>query len=206
MQNKLMQILLFISVIFAIPAIAEVNDKADAYDPSGSVFEKITDLEQKKVLWQLEKENAQMQLEMDRMDAERVRIKNEIDSMDGTKNAQAQELELERQRLEIEKQKLEVQKKNIAAAPTPSKRESDKPEPEPEPEVAPIQDKYRLVEIVGAGRQLVATLEDNKTGQRKKVSVGKDLDGYNVDSISLDEGVVLSKEGETQTLGVHVNN
>lgn len=204
MQNKLMQILLFISAIFTIPAIADVNDKADTYDPSGSVFEKITDLEQRKVLWQLEKENAQMQLEMDRMDAERVRIKNEIDSINGAKDAKAQELELERQRLEVEKQKIEAQKKNLAAAPMSGKIEIDRKEPEPE--VAPIQEKYRLVEIIGAGNQLVATLEDNKTGQRKKVYVGKDLDGHNVDLISLDEGVVLSKDGETQTLGVHSNN
>ncbi|MFA7188264.1 MAG: hypothetical protein WC137_02215 [Alphaproteobacteria bacterium] len=206
MQNKLMQILLFISAIFTIPAIADVNTKADTYDPSGTVFEKITDLEQRKVLWQLEKENAQMQLEMDRMDAERVRIKNEIDSINGAKNAKAQELELERQRLEVEKQKLEAQKKNMVTAPMPGKREIDRKESEPEPEFAPIQEKYRLVEIIGAGNQLVATLEDNKTGQRKKVSVGKDLDGHNVDLISLDEGVVLSKDGETQTLGVHSNN
>src|SRR5574344_2936828 len=121
MQNKLMQILLFISVIFAIPAIAEVNDKADAYDPSGSMFEKITDLEQKKVLWQLEKENAQMQLDMDRMEAERARIKNEINSINGAETAQTQALELERQRLELEKQKLESQKKNMDQVQTSNK-------------------------------------------------------------------------------------
>jgi len=201
MQNKLMQILLFISMIFTIPAIAEINGKADTYDPSGSMFEKITDLEQKKVLWQLEKENAQMQLEMDRMEAERARIKNEMDSINNAEDAQAQALDLERQRLEIERQKLEAQKKNASTVQSSGKNIIA--EPAPKPEASPIQEKYRLVEIIGVGRQLIATLEDNKTGQRKKVSVGKDLEGYSVDLVSLDEGVVLSKDGETQTLGVH---
>lgn len=203
MQNKLMKILLFISVIFTLPASAAVSKEADAYNPSGSMFEKITDLEQKKVLWQLEKENAQMQLEMDRMEAERARIKNEMDSMNDDQNTQTQALELERQRLEVEKQKLEAQKKNMSSAQAQSKNTAA--ESAPEPEATPIQEKYRLVEIVGAGRQLIATLEDNKTGQRKKISVGKDVEGYNVDSVSLDEGVVLSKDGEVQTLGVHFN-
>jgi type IV pilus biogenesis protein PilP len=203
MQNKLMQILLFVLAVFTMPAIAETNRKADTYDPSGSMFEKITDLEQKKVLWQLEKENAQMQLEMDRMEAERARIKNEMDSMSNDENAQTQALDLERQRLEIEKQKLETQKKNMSSAQSPSKNVVA--EPASKPEVSTIQEKYRLVEIIGVGHQLIATLEDNKTGQRKKVSIGKDLEGYNVDFVSLDEGVVLSKDGETQTLGVHFN-
>lgn len=199
MQNKLIQFLMFISVIFTMPAISDTNVNADEYDPSGSMFEKITDLEQKKVLWQLEKENAQMQLDMDRMEAERARIKNEINSINGAETAQTQALELERQRLELEKQKLESQKKNMDQVQTSNKTTTV----EPETESSPIQEKYRLIEIVGSGRQLIATIEDNKTGQRKKVSIGKDLDGYLVDSVSLDEGVVLSKDNEKQTLGVH---
>lgn len=199
MQNKLLQILLFISIVFAFPALAEINSNADAYNPSGSMFEKITDLEQKKVLWQLEKENAQMQLDMDRMEAERTRIKNEMEAMSDEGKSKAQALELERQQFEMEKQRFESQKKNISSVQSSNKNVVTAPEPEE----SPIQEKYRLIEIVGAGRQLIATIEDNKTGQRKKVSVGKELDGYNVDTVSLDDGVVISKDGETQILGVH---
>ena len=199
MQNKLLQILLFISIVFAFPALAEINSNADAYNPSGSMFEKITDLEQKKVLWQLEKENAQMQLDMDRMEAERTRIKNEMEAISDEGKSKAQALELERQQFEMEKQRFESQKKNISSVQSSNKNVVTAPEPEE----SPIQEKYRLIEIVGAGRQLIATIEDNKTGQRKKVSVGKELDGYNVDTVSLDDGVVISKDGETQILGVH---
>ena len=198
MQNKMIKIFIIISVIFPISVIADVNVNADKYDPSGSMFEKITDMEQKKVLWQLEKENAQMQLDMDRMKAERARIKNEIESIKGAEAAQIQAIELERQRLDLEKQKLEAQKYNINQMQVSNDNSAGI-----EKESLDIQEKYRLIEIIGAGRQLIATIEDNKTGQRKKISVGKELDGYTIDGISLDEGIVLSKDGEKQTIGVN---
>lgn len=198
MQNKMIKFFIIISVIFPISVIADVNVNADKYDPSGSMFEKITDLEQKKVLWQLEKENAQIQLDMDRMKAERARIKNEIESIKGAEAAKIQAIELERQRLDLEKQKLEAQKYNINQMQVSNDNSAGA-----EKESLDIQEKYRLIEIIGAGRQLIATIEDNKTGQRKKISVGKELDGYTIDGISLDEGIVLSKDGEKQTIGVN---
>ena len=102
----------------------------------------------------------------------------------------------------MKKQKLEAQRKNIDESGTTPTRTSSGGQSEVE-DTSPIQDKYRLIEIVGAGRQLLATVEDNATGQRKKISVGKDLDGYRIDSVSLDEGVIMSKDGETATLGIH---
>jgi type II secretory pathway component PulC len=59
-----------------------------------------------------------------------------------------------------------------------------------------------LVDIIGAGKQLQATVEDTGSGQRKKLSVGKTLDGYTIKSISLDDGVVFLKDGRTETLNI----
>ena len=66
-----------------------------------------------------------------------------------------------------------------------------------------IAKKYRLVNVVGAGAQLQATVEDLNTGQSKRISVGKSLDGLTVKSISLYDGVVfVDKNGDTQNLNV----
>ena len=71
-----------------------------------------------------------------------------------------------------------------------------------EPEID-ITKKYRLVNVVGAGAQLQATVEDLNTGQSKRISVGKSLDGLTVKSISLYDGVVfVDKNGDTQNLNV----
>ena len=56
--------------------------------------------------------------------------------------------------------------------------------PETTPEVD-ITKKYRLVNVIGAGSQLQATIEDLNTGQSKRISVGRDIDGLVVKSISL---------------------
>ena len=66
-----------------------------------------------------------------------------------------------------------------------------------------FSDQYRLINVVGAGSQLQATIEDLTTGQTRKLTVGKALDGYTVKSISLDEGVVfVNADGNTQNLNV----
>ncbi|MCL2749051.1 MAG: type IV pilus biogenesis protein PilP [Alphaproteobacteria bacterium] len=172
----------------------------DDYEPAGSLFQMIADLEQEKIVLQLEKEKAQLQLDMDRLAAEQTRIRNEMDAMSGAGNTQSEAIELERQRLELERDKLEAQRKNLEAptTTTPVKKETAaKVE-----ESSPMAEKYRLIEIIGAGRQLFATVEEVSSGQRKKISVGKTLDDYRVDSVSLDEGVVLSRDGETAILGI----
>ena len=56
--------------------------------------------------------------------------------------------------------------------------------------------------MFGAGSQLQATVQDLANGQNKKLTVGKELDGYKVKSISLDEGVVFVRDGDIQTLNV----
>jgi type IV pilus biogenesis protein PilP len=66
-----------------------------------------------------------------------------------------------------------------------------------------ISKNYRLVNVIGAGSQLQATVEDLNSGQAKRVSVGKKLDDWTVKSISLDDGVVfIDSEGKTQNLNV----
>jgi type IV pilus biogenesis protein PilP len=195
----------FFAVALAMHVYADSEVSADVYNPDGSLFQMIADLEQEKIVLQLEKEKAQLQLDMDRLAAEQARIKNEIDAMSGAGNTQAEALELERQRLELEKEKLESQRKNLENpedAPAKSASANKAARPQVNEEQSSIQEKYRLIEIIGAGRQLFATVEDLASGQRKKISVGKTLDGYRVESVSMDEGVVLSKDGETATLGV----
>ena len=66
-----------------------------------------------------------------------------------------------------------------------------------------ITKKYRLVNVIGAGSQLQATIEDLNTGQSKRISVGRDIDGLVVKSISLYDGVVfVGSDGVTQNLNV----
>ena len=64
-----------------------------------------------------------------------------------------------------------------------------------------------MVNVIGAGSQLQATVEDLSTGQSKRISVGKNLDGLTVKSISLYDGVVFAdKDGTTQNLNVSNGN
>ena len=179
-------------------------DAVAAYDVNNSVFKQITDLEQEKVLMQLEKERAQLDLDLDRLAAEKIKLHMEIDALSGRAEAQQQELETEMARLEAEsarlareKEELETKSSVKAAAPSVAPSVSQKNEEE-----NPITKKYKLVNVVGAGSQLQATVADLITGQNKRISVGKVLDGFVVKSISLDEGVVLVKGSETQTLNV----
>ena len=66
-----------------------------------------------------------------------------------------------------------------------------------------ITKKYRLVNVIGAGAQLQATVEDLNTGQSRRISVGKALDGLTVKSISLYDGVVfVDSQGKSQNLNV----
>ena len=56
--------------------------------------------------------------------------------------------------------------------------------------------------MVGVGNQLQATIEEVSSGQNKRISVGKELDGYIVKSISLNDGIVFEKDGETESLSI----
>ena len=55
-------------------------DAVAAYQVEGSLFQQITELEQEKVLMQLEKERAQLDLELDRLAAEKIKLHMEIDT------------------------------------------------------------------------------------------------------------------------------
>ena len=192
----------------------EVSADAVAnYDVSGSVFQQITDLEQEKVLMQLEKERAQLDLDLDRLAAEKIKLHMEIDALSGRADVQQQELETQMAKLEAEAVRLEKEREKLEAEdekPTASSKSSSGSSSslfaEEEKKDNPISKKYKLVNVIGAGSQLQATIADLATGQNKRISAGRVLDGYVVKSISLDEGVVLVKGSDTQTLNVNNNS
>lgn len=176
-------------------------DAVANYDVNDSVFKQITDLEQEKVLMQLEKERAQLDLDLDRLAAEKIKLHMEIDALSGRAEAQQQEIETQIAKLEAESARLEREKEALKSEPIEKKSSTTSTEIKQEEE-SPITKKYKLVNVIGAGSQLQATIADLSTGQNKRISVGKVLDGFVVKSISLDEGVVLVRGGETQTLNV----
>ena len=231
MSNKMKYVLLFAvaTVVFPIAhAQAEVLDQdieitdtisveknadmdtdmeqvsADAvsdYQVNGSLFQQITDLEQEKVLMQLEKERAQLDLELDRLAAEKIKLHMEIDTLSGRAEQQQQELDAAKAKLEAETAKLEREKQaleNENSVPrVTSKSASD------DSSDIKIDEKYKLVNVFGVGNQLQATVADLKTGQNKKVSVGRKLDDFTVKSISLDDGIVfVTPSGATKALNV----
>ena len=183
-------------------------DAVANYDVQGSLFQQITDLEQEKILMQLEKERAQLDLELDRLAAEKIKLHMEIDTLSGRAEQQQQEIETQKAKLEAEAARIEREKEawlaeaeqektvRKAAASSAPRVEEEKPEVD-------ITKKYRLVNVIGAGSQLQATVEDLSSGQTKRVSVGKVLDGWTVKSISLDDGVVVvGEDGISQNLNI----
>ena len=234
MQNKIKILFVSICVLFGVTSgycdtvfenvvdvIEEVNsndvvaneefsaDAIEDYQVDGSLFQQITDLEQEKVLMQLEKERAQLNLDLDRLAAEKIKLHMEIDTLSGRAEQQQQEFETERARLEAEAKRLEMEKESMMNRQQevqnnkPAKQQSFVAE---EPKDVEIEKNYKLLNVFGAGSQLQATVQDLSNGQNKRISVGKELDGYTVKSISLDEGVVFIKDGEIQTLNVGNKN
>lgn len=179
------------------------------YQVEGSLFQQITDLEQEKVLMQLEKERAQLDLELDKLAAEKIKLHMEIDTLSGRAEQQQQELEAAKAKLEAETAKLEKEKEALkqqeAQASTTSSSVSYQ-QNQQEPKQLSFSSKYKLVNVIGAGSQLQATVQDLQTGQNKRISVGKELDGYTVKSISLDDGIVFVKGTETQNLNIGNGN
>ena len=127
MQNKILVALIGLCVMFSGARAADdviidevvVDDieqvSADAiadYQVEGSLFQQITDLEQEKVLMQLEKERAQLDLELDRLAAEKIKLHMEIDTLSGRAEQQQQQIETEKAKLEAEAARLEREKKN----------------------------------------------------------------------------------------------
>ena len=165
---------------------------------TGSLFEKITMLEQEKVVAQLEKERAQLDLDLDRLNAERIKLQMELDTLSGRAEQQQHELETAKTQLEIQTEKLKQQRyaldeeidEVVVKKSTPKKEEGS------------FSRRYKLINIVGIDNQLQATVQEVSTGQNKRIAVGKDLDGYVVKSISLNDGIVFEKDGVEESLNI----
>ena len=194
--------------------VAPVTSVAD-YDVNGSLFQQITDLEQEKVLMELEKERAQLDLDLDRLAAEKIKLQMEMDTLSGRAEQEQQILQNEKSKLEAEAEKIQQERRALAAAiESGNPDESFYRQPEtPRRNTAQkrtvvsdgednIASMYKLVNVMGAGNQLQATLSDLETGQTKRVSVGKKVNGFTVKSISLEDGVVFSKDGKNQNLNI----
>ena len=172
------------------------------YDMSGSLFEKITMLEQEKVVAQLEKERAQLDLDLDRLNAERIKIQMELDTLSGRAEQQQHELETAKTQLEIQTEKLKQQRyaleNDVDDEPAVSKQTPVKKTQE----AVGVNKKYKLVNVVCVDNQLQATVMEISTGQNKRIAVGKQLDGYVVKSISLNDGIVFEKDGVEESLNI----
>lgn len=182
-------------------------DAVADYDVDGSLFQQITDLEQEKVLMQLEKERAQLDLELDRLAAEKIKLHMEIDTLSGRAEQQQQEIETQKAKLEAEAARIEKEKDSWLAKmeeeDDKKSSKSSKAYADDDDTTTDITKKYRLVNVIGAGSQLQATIEDLKTGQSKRIGVGRTLDGLTVKSISLYDGVVfVDSDGKTQNLNI----
>ena len=215
-NNKLVLLgLIFCGAVMFTSAFAQENAiedlenaSADAiadYQVQGSLFQQITDLEQEKVLMQLEKERAQLDLELDRLAAEKIKLHMEIDTLSGRAEQQQQEIETQKAKLEAEAVRIEREKEAMLAEkaePAAGVKPSTKAVAAA-PMSSDIAKSYKLVNVVGAGNQLQATVADLSSGQTKRISVGKKLDNWTVKSISLDDGIVfVNPDGEVQNLNV----
>lgn len=168
------------------------------YNENGSLFEKIVTLEQEKVVAQLEKERAQLDLDMERLNAEKIKLQMELDTLSGRAEQQQHELETAKTQLEIQTEKLKQQRyaldeemdEVVAKKPAPKKEDGN------------FSRRYKLINIVGIDNQLQATVQEVSTGQNKRIAVGKDLEGYIVKSISLNDGIVFEKDGVEESLNI----
>lgn len=228
MPNKIM--IFAAAMLFALPAIADeteivANDIIPApvqsvaavsdiseFNADGSVFLRITELEQEKVLMRLEKEKAQLELEFERIEAERQRLTGQQEQNAASAAADIKaEMEAERNKLseelsrfarQLEEVKEEISKAKTAE-PAPAAPQQDMAKPAAAaPAAGALSEVFRIVGITGRDNNLSATIENMDTGARRKVQAGKTIDGFVVESISAEQGVVLSADGETFTIGV----
>lgn len=215
MQNKKVWLVMVLAAFFEcgmVHAASVISDtdadslSADAvadYNVEGTLFQQITDLEQEKVLMQLEKERAQLDLELDRLAAEKIKLHMEIDTLSGRAEAQQQELETEKAKLEAEAARLAREKESLEAAASEAAKPvvTSKALTVTDNDLS-IADSFRLINVIGAGSQLQATISDLETGQTKRIRVGAKVNGFTVRSISLDDGVTFVKDGKSQTLNI----
>lgn len=71
------------------------------------------------------------------------------------------------------------------------------------PEKPVFTHKYRLINIMG-GDKLRVTLEEVSSGQKKIISVGDTLEDGTVKTISLDEGIIVEKNGVLKLLDIGI--
>ena len=112
---------------------------------------------------------------------------------------QQHELEAAKAQLDIQTEKLRRQMEEPVEERTVAVAVADVPEKKEE---SSINKKYRLINVIGVDNQLQATISEISTGQNKRISVGKELDGHIVKSISLNDGIVFEKDGVTESLNI----
>ncbi len=200
------------------PAVANTNVpeqtlNLNEFDEGSSLFQRISDMEQEKVLMKLEMEQARMELDMDKLMSEKIRLQREMEQMqkdteEETRKAEAEKkkIEQEKARLEQERQAFEEEKRNQINRSLSEVAVSTSTQQQVQEEVnegEKLSDTYRVLDIYGAGNELFVTIENMKNTQKRKLQVGKQLpNGYEVKSISLDDGVTFKKGNDSQTLGV----
>ncbi|MBO7645000.1 MAG: hypothetical protein J6S57_01690 [Alphaproteobacteria bacterium] len=62
--------------------------------------------------------------------------------------------------------------------------------------------QYTLVNIIGIGGEMRATLIETDTGRKKIISIGDVIDGATVKSVSMDDGIIVEKNGVMKKLDV----
>lgn len=186
-----------------IEAADEMSANAlDNYQVEGSLFQKITSLEQEKVVMQLEKERAQLDLELERLNAEKIKLQMELDTLSGRAEQQQQELQVVKAQLEAQTEQIKRQREKLDDEDEYTSYVQTVSEKPKKQEATEISSKYKLVNVIGIGNELQATVEEVSGGQAKRIAVGKKLDGYTVKSISLNDGIVLERNGEIETLNI----
>ena len=175
-----------------------IND----YEIEGSLFEKITNLEQEKVVLQLEKERAQLDLELERLNAEKIKLQMELDTLSGRAEQQQQELQVAKAQLEAQTEQIKRQREKLDEEEDMVLKTPETTKKQKKTEDSDIASKYKLINVIGVGNELQATIEETSSGQTRRIAVGKFVDGYIVKSISLNDGIVLDKNGETEILSI----
>jgi len=182
----------------------EISAEAlDAYAVEGSLFEKITNLEQEKLIMKLEAERLKLGMELDDLNTKKMQKQIELDEL-ASRGDQQQEIEAAKAELDskIENLKKQIAEMDAQKAEDAKARDVEKEERKKEEKESQINNKFKLVNVIGVGNQLQATIQDMSSGQNKRISVGKQLNGYTVKSISLNDGIVFEKDGVSENLNV----
>ncbi|MDR0449022.1 MAG: hypothetical protein LBG89_00990 [Rickettsiales bacterium] len=183
----------------AAPVFAD-DINLDEFDAEGSVFLRITALEQDKVLMRLEKERAQLALDLSRIEAEKSRLAGSESAPAGDASAElAAQFDEERRKMNEELERFRRQLDEVKTAP---REPADAPARAADVAAASddgefdIADHYRLVHITGTEGNLKAMVEIVANGHRQRVGEGHAFDGFVVQGISSGDGVRLERDGE----------